>query len=170
MAPKVILRGYSCGHQRIRLGSQRDCYLRAKEALRQWQMFPPDFVDLIWPCPIETGRVRVATLFRAPGFWTLNPCRIVYTVDIQDEWERFGFAYGTVGRHLASGEELFVVEYNHADESVWYEIYCFSKVNHWLSVAAYPYLRLQQHQFRILSTQAMKRAVANPSTTTAKSS
>lgn len=159
--------GFTCGRQRVKLGTGRACYLRSKKALQQWKMFPSEFVELIWPCPIEKGQV-VATLFRAPGCWTLNPCRIVYTIDDLEpdnqgqDIERFGFAYGTVGRHLASGEERFSIEYHHADESVWYEIYCFSKAKHWLAICAYPYLRLQQHRFRGLSAQAMKRTVAEP--------
>lgn len=127
-------------------------------------MFPEEFVDLVWPCPLKPGNV-VATLFQAPGFWTVNPCRIVYTFDEvlagdqTGDVEQFGFAYGTVGKHLATGEERFTVEYHHNCESVWYEIRCFSRVNHWLSRLAYPYLRAQQHRFRVLSTDAMKRSV-----------
>jgi uncharacterized protein (UPF0548 family) len=155
VGPQGLPSGFSCGYQRIQLGSGRVCYQHAKESLQAWKMFPPEFVDLIWPCPIEAGRV-VATLFRAPGVWTLNPCRIVYTIDDTGESEQYGFAYGTVGKHLASGEERFLVEYNPIDESVWYEVYCFSKVNQWLATAAYPYLRIQQHRFRVLSTRAMK--------------
>lgn len=132
-------------------------------------MFPAEFVDLVWPVPLEEGRV-VSTLFRAPGFWTLNPCRIVYTFDETTEQEgaavdRFGFAYGTVGNHLACGEERFSVEYHHNDESVWYEVYCFSKAEHWLAKLAYPYLRIQQHRFRGLSARAMQRAVVAQSET-----
>lgn len=156
--PGALPGGYTCGYSRVRLGSGRACYLRAKQAMRDWKMFPSDFVELVWPCPIEAGRV-VATLFRAPGFWTLNPCRIVYTIDSAAKREQFGFAYGTVGRHLASGEERFLVEYNHDDESVWYEIYCFSNANHWLSRVAYPYFRIQQHRFRIQSSRSMQQAV-----------
>ena len=155
--------GYTRGRQRVQLGTGRACYLDAKRCLAEWKMFPRGFVELVWPCPLETGRV-VATLFQAPGFWTLNPCRIVYTFDEPVEAEgramdRFGFAYGTVGSHLACGEEKFSVEYHHDDESVWYEVDCFSKADHWLSKVAYPYLRLQQHRFRRLSALAMQQSV-----------
>ena len=159
--------GYTCARQRVLLGKGRATFLRAKASLQAWEMFPSEFVDLIWPVPLETGRV-VATLFHGPGFWTLNPCRIVYTIDDVKEGQgvsvaRYGFAYGTVGNHLASGEERFIVEFNHRDESVWYEVYCFSKACHWLAKAAYPYLRLQQHRFRRLSAKAMQHAARTPS-------
>ena len=151
--------GFTCGQKRVCLGKGREVFLRARQNLVDWKMFPADFVDVIWPCPIEVGRV-VATLFRAPGFWTLNPCRIIYTLDeTVNSVERFGFAYGTVGSHLASGEERFTVEHNHEDDSVWYEVYCFARADHWLAKLAYPYLRVQQHRFRKLSAQAMQRGV-----------
>ena len=159
--------GYTIGSERVCLGHGRETFLRAKAALRDWKMFPEHFVELVWPGPIEVGQV-VATMFRAPGFWTLNPCRIVYTVDQTVETdnettlEQFGFAYGTVGNHLACGEEKFVVEYDYADESVWYEVVCFSRADHWLALLAYPYLRLQQHRFRKLSGKAMQAAVKEP--------
>lgn len=150
--------GYTCGHQRVCLGSGREVFLKARQNLLDWRMFPSEFVDIVWPCPLEVGRV-VATLFRAPGFWTLNPCRIVYTLDeVLDNVERFGFAYGTIGNHLAAGEERFTVEHNHDDDTVWYEIYCFSRADHWLAKLAYPYLRIQQHRFRSLSARAMRQA------------
>lgn len=155
--------GYTCARQRIELGNGRNVFLRARQCLLEWKMFPPEFVDLIWPIPIEQGRV-VTTLFHAPCFWTLNPCRIVYTIDDVMEQdgeslERFGFAYGTVGDHLACGEERFTVEFDHDDGSVWYEVYCFSRAAHWLAKLAYPYLRIQQYRFRRLSARAMQRAV-----------
>lgn len=156
--------GFSVGRHRVLLGYGNDVYDRGKNALEQWQMFPPQFVDLIWPGPIEVDRV-VATLFYAPGFWTLNPCRIVYTIDDAtstdgDRSKRFGFAYGTIGNHLACGEERFVVEHNLSNDTVSYEVYCFSRPAHWISKLAYPYLRIQQHRFRALSALAMQRAAA----------
>ena len=65
-----------------------------------------------------------------------------------------------LGRHLACGEERFTVEFNHSDQTVWYEVYCFSRAKHWLAKLAYPYLRLQQSRFRHLSALAMQRSVA----------
>ena len=151
--------GYTCGQQRCRLGTGREVFLQAKQNLRDWKRFPAEFVDLIWPVPFETDRV-VATLFRTPFFWTLNPCRIVYSIDeTLDDVERFGFAYGTVGKHLAAGEERFTVEHDQRDDSVWYEVYCFSKADHWLAKAFYPYLRIQQARFRRLSAIAMQREI-----------
>ena len=158
--------GYSFGYRRLQIGQGQSDFDRAVSALRDWQMFPEHFVELIWPTDLVEGNI-VATLFRAPGFWTLNPCRMVYTVDGPLErkhrpYRAFGFAYGTVGSHLAKGEERFTVEIDSQDETVWYEVCCFSRARHWLAKAAYPYFRLQQHRFRRLSGIAMKEFVAKP--------
>ena len=162
--------GYSCDRRRVCLGRGREVFLRAKRNLSDWRMFPAKFAEVIWPGPIESGRV-VATLFQAPGFWTVNPCRIVYAIDeTRNLVEQFGFAYGTVGSHLAAGEERFLVEHDHSDDSVWYEVYCFSRAAHWLSKLAYPYFRIQQYRFRRLSALAMLNATRSSNERLAASS
>ena len=35
---------------------------------------------------------------------------------------KFGFAYGTLPDHAATGEERFLIEWNQDDDSVWYDI------------------------------------------------
>jgi hypothetical protein len=45
--------------------------------------------------PIQVGQ-DIAVVARLMGFWWLNACRIVYTVDKPAE---FGFAYGTLDWH-----------------------------------------------------------------------
>lgn len=152
--------GYVVGRQRVLLGHGMATFERARANLQAWRMFPTDFVDLVWPIPFEPGRV-VATLFRAPGFWTLNPCKIVCAFDetaAQGAYDRFGFSYGTLDAHLASGEERFSIDFCHKDESVWYDILCFSRAQHWVAKMAYPYLRIQQDRFRKLSAVAMQSA------------
>ena len=56
-------------------------------------------------------------LARVLGMWTLNAARVVFVID---EPGRFGFAYGTLPRHVESGEERFLVERDAAGE-VYYE-------------------------------------------------
>lgn len=164
----VVPRGFLAGKNRVKLGHGRMVYLNAKRAHADWKMFPAEFVDLIWPHTVQEGRV-VATLFYAMGVWTLNPCRVIYTFDgsdpTNDQIERCGFAYGTIGPHLAAGEERFTIEYDHTDESVWYEVYSFSRANRWLSKLTYPYMKWVQKRFRHLSAQAMQNAVASMNTT-----
>jgi hypothetical protein len=40
---------------------------------------------------------------------------------------RYGFAYGTLPEHAEAGDERFAVELRPEDETVWYDIYAFSR-------------------------------------------
>lgn len=155
--------GYVIDHNRIQLGRGRQTFERAKTAVRQWQMFHFDWLQLCWPdtCP-EVG-ATVAVLIRRLGVWSLNACRIVYLLDESGPIDRFGFAYGTLPDHAERGEERFCVEWQHADDTVWYDILAFSRPNQLPAKLAYPYVRQLQRRFAAASKQAMLQAV-NPQT------
>jgi len=150
--------GYTVDHNRVKLGQGAATYERAKNALRQWKMFQMPWIDLCWPdTPIETGAM-VAVLISHFGFWSLNACRIVYVIGDPDDRERYGFAYGTLPEHGEIGEERFSVEWNPADQSVWYDLYAFSRPGP-AARLGYPLLRLLQKRFARESTEAMRRFV-----------
>ena len=73
--------------------------------------------------PVAAGTV-VAVLIRHLGFWSLNGCRVVYSVGGFDGEARFGFAYGTLTNHAESGEELFEVFLDPQTEDVMYQNPC----------------------------------------------
>jgi uncharacterized protein (UPF0548 family) len=149
---------------RVCVGHGAEGFAVAQRAVRQWKMFPEEMVELFFrDRPVEVGTM-VAVLFRAPGFWSLNPARILYVIDEEierkgDLVQRFGFAYGTMADHLECGEEQFLVEWNHVDDSVWYHLTAYSRPRHWIVWLGYPYARMQQARFRRLSGDAMQRAV-----------
>jgi uncharacterized protein (UPF0548 family) len=151
---------YTADHNRERIGDGRTSFERAKDAIRQWKMFDLSFIELYFDnTPIEIGQT-VAILIRHFGFWSLNAARIVYPLDESTkDIERFGFAYGTLTEHGERGEERFSVEYHKADESVWYDLYAFSRPNHILAKIGYPLSRYLQKEFARQSKLAMKRAV-----------
>ena len=152
-------KGYDADRCRICLGQGPEVYDQAKAAVRRWAMFPAEMVELFWPdAAIEIGTV-VAALFKAGCLWSLNPCRIVYAVDEAGDIERFGFSYGTLPGHLECGEERFTVEWHHADDSVWYELFAISRPRHWLARIGYPIVRREQKRFRELSGRSMQRSV-----------
>jgi uncharacterized protein (UPF0548 family) len=167
LAKASIARGWNVDHERVLIGRGQDAFESAKQAIREWRMFPPEVATLCWPdCPIESGRL-VAVLYRAqPALcWMLFPARIVYTIDEQvsdvaQGVDRFGFAYGTVADHPESGEERFLVEWDRATDEVWYDLLAISKPAHWLARLGYPYTRYEQARFRRLSCQAMVQAVS----------
>lgn len=148
--------GYCQDQIKIELGRGQATFERARIAIQQWEMFPRSMVELFWPTvPVAQGSV-VAVLFRGYGFWSLNPARIVYTVDETGQIDRYGFAYGTLPGHLESGEERFCVSWDHATDRVHYQIDVFSRPNHWFVWLGYPLARLEQARFRKLSARAMK--------------
>src|SRR5687768_7381014 len=153
--------GYNVDHNRILLGHGAEAYSRAKQAVREWKMFDFPWVSLCWhETPIEEGET-VAVLVRHLGFYSLNAARVVYVVDETGALDRFGFAYGTLTEHGERGEERFSVEYHRAGGEVWYDLYAFSRPNHFLARLGYPFSRLLQKRFAAESKNAMLRAVVN---------
>ena len=149
---------YALDHHRVQLGRGPDLFEAAKAALRRWEMFRVDWLDLCWPdAPIEAGSA-VAVLARIGGLWSLNPCRVVYRIDEAGEVERFGFAYGTLPGHAACGEERFTVERDLVDETVAYDLLAFSRPAGALVQLGLPVLRHLQGRFARDSLDAMRRA------------
>lgn len=123
-------------------------------------MFNMPWLRLCWPtAPIRVG-TEVAVLVHHFGFFSLNACRIVYVVDEVGSANRFGFAYGTLQEHAERGEERFTVEWNRADDSVWYSILAFSRPRETLARLVYPLSRLLQARFADGSKRAMLKAVS----------
>ena len=149
--------GYNLDHNRIKLGEGTESFQRAKQAIRQWKMFDFPWLQLCWPdSPTEVG-TTVAVLVSHLGFWSLNASRIVYVVDEPGPIEKYGFAYGTLPGHAEVGEERFTVEFDSADQSVWYDIYAFSRPTA-LARLAYPFARSLQERFAADSKAAVLRA------------
>src|ERR1700731_4891378 len=95
--------------------------------------------------PIEVG-TTVALVVRHWEFWSVNSCRIAYVIAEHRQQEAFGFAYGTLADHTEMGEERFSGEYNSRDQSVWYDLYAFSRPRP-LVRTAYPLARMLQRRF-----------------------
>ena len=153
--------GFDCDHNRFLLGSGAPVFERAIRAVRSWQMFAQPRIQLCWPtAPIEP-EANVAVAFHHYGvFWSLNAARIVYTIDDHSDVHRIGFAYGTLADHAECGEERFLVEWNRADDGVYYDLFAFSRPRHPLARIAKPLVRRMQKRFVHESQQAMLRAVS----------
>jgi uncharacterized protein (UPF0548 family) len=151
--------GFIIDRTRIVLGAGETVFEAAKSALRRWQQFRLGWVEAWSPeTPLEVGQV-VVIMGRAMGFWWLNSCRIVYTVDESGETTKFGFAYGTLPGHVESGEERFLIEWDQDSDQVFYDILAFSKPNHLLTRLGYPIVRRKQKRFGRDSAASMFRAV-----------
>src|SRR6185503_2693933 len=154
--------GYTLDHNRVQLGVGKECFDQAVDAIRSWKQF-----DLGWvqaapdDTPIKVD-AAVAVVARHMGFWSLNVSRIVYIIEEQGPLEKFGFAYGTLKSHVERGEERFTVEWNRADDSVWYDILAFSRPNLRLIQLGKPYARRLQKRFAKDSLKRMLAIVKGP--------
>ncbi len=106
--------------------------------------------------PVAVGRT-VAVQARTFGFWSLNACRIVYVIDEDEPVKRFGFAYGTLPDHVERGEERFLIAW-HPDDSVWYDIFAFSRPRHAMVRMGFPVAPRLQRRFARDSLNAMQAA------------
>lgn len=150
--------GYNIDHNRIRLGEGEQVFKQAAAGMRSWQMFNLGWLEICWPdAPIKVGST-VGVLCLHFGFWSCHPARIVYVIDeADDRARRFGFAYGTLPAHDEKGEERFLIEWLHEDDSVWYDILAFSRPATVLAKLGYPLVRMLQKRFGRDSKQAMLR-------------
>jgi len=140
------------------LGHGDVVFSQAVKAVRQWRMFDMSWIHLCWrDTPIQAG-AAVAVLVSHIGFWSLNACRIVYVIEERGTCKKYGFAYGTLPQHGEVGEERFTVEFQCDDQSVWYDIYTFSRPGA-VAKLSYPYARILQKRFARDSMGSMMRAI-----------
>jgi len=150
--------GYNVDHNRIRLGQGGKAFTAARAAIRSWEMFRMPWIELCWPDVPIAINATVAVLVSHLGFWSLNACRILYVIEEVGPVEKYGFAYGMLQGHAEFGEERFTVEYDQADQSVWYDLYAFSRPG-FAARLGYPFSRALQRRFARDSKAAMQRAV-----------
>jgi len=153
-------RGFKVDEANGVVGRGAPDFERAKLALAAWRHFDFGWVEL-FPrgAAIEPGSV-VAVMVHHLGFWSLNGCRVVYTLGDRQTGSTFGFAYGTLTNHAETGEENFEVSLRPETEEVIYRIRAVSKPRAALAKLGYPLTRMLQARFRRDSIAAMIKGVA----------
>jgi uncharacterized protein (UPF0548 family) len=147
--------GYTIDHNRACLGCGVEVFRRATELLNDWQMFGLGWVE-VFPKNIRIeADATVAVLVHHFGFWSLNATRVIY---VFEEARRYGFAYGTLQDHAEQGEERFSIEWS-SDDSVWYDLFAFSRPRQWQARIAWPVSRLLQKRFASDSKSSMTAAI-----------
>lgn len=137
------------------VGQGRDAFERASAAIAGWKQFDLGWIEVYPPRPPLAPGTVVAVLARHVGFWSLNGCRIVYTIEADNQ---FGFAYGTLTNHAESGEEIFQVALHPQTGSVSYQILVTSRPHASMARLGAPIARRLQARFRRESAAAMTRA------------
>lgn len=153
-------RGFKVDEASGVIGHGQQAFERAKLALSEWRHFDFGWVELFpHGAPIEPGSI-VAILVHHLGFWSLNGCRVVYTLGDRQTGASFGFAYGTLNNHAELGEEIFELSLKPETDEVVYRIRAVSKARATLARLGYPFTRMLQARFRRDSIAAMTKAVA----------
>jgi uncharacterized protein (UPF0548 family) len=135
------LPGYHHARAARSLGQGDAVFAAACAGIRGWQLHRGQgFRVAPADPPIAVGTEVVTAIPLAGPVHVLAACRIVGVVDQAD---RYGFAYGTLQVHPASGEEAFVVERT-ADGEVRAVITAFSRPRHPLVRLGGPVARRQQ--------------------------
>jgi uncharacterized protein (UPF0548 family) len=129
--------GYRHVRRERRIGSGRDRFDQAAAAVMRYGMLRG--AGLRVSATTEVAQVGTDVLGRLGPFRA--PCRVVYVVD---EPDRRGFAYGSLPGHAVSGEEMFGVRYDPADDAVYSEVVAFSRPATWWSQLGSPVLMLAQ--------------------------
>jgi uncharacterized protein (UPF0548 family) len=151
-------RGFDIDEQTAIVGRGEAAFVRATTALAEWRHFELGWVELFPKrASIAPGTV-VAVLPRHLGFWSLNGCRVVYSIGTHGD-QTFGFAYGTLTNHTETGEEIFQVSFRPETGEVSYLIRAVSKPRAALAKLGYPLARLLQARFRRDSARALRRAI-----------
>ena len=157
------LQGWSIDRTRSRVGSGREAYTRAVDALLSWRHFSFDWA--FTNAPKLQKDAPVVVIAKSLFLWSMNPLKITA---IEKDGppkgptqkavvrRRCGFAHTTVAGHQISGEERFTVEWRKDDDSVWYEVYTVSKPATLIAAVARPVLRFYQRKFVQESVVAMK--------------
>jgi uncharacterized protein (UPF0548 family) len=145
--------GFAQDRLRSRLGQGVPAFLAAKRAFERWVPFDLGWVRVANPeSLIALGQI-VAVEVKTLGRWTLNLSRIVETFDTAT---RFGFLYATTEKHVEEGEERFLLEFNPATGSVWYDLEAVSRPRHVLARLGLPVARAFQHRFARDSHRRMR--------------
>lgn len=145
--------------QVVAIGSGMEDFELARAALMSWRHLDIGWLAVDPRTPDVAAGSVVAVLVHHLGFWSLNACRVLYTVGPgAGDCARFGFAYGTLTNHAEGGEELFEV-FVEPGGRVMYRIRAVSWPRAALARAGYPLVRWLQARFRRDSAGAMKRAL-----------
>ena len=155
--------GYPLNRFRLRLGTGEQSYRRAVDALCAWEVYRLPWTRLVDSATEPRPGAVVAAVVNHFGFWSINPCRVVYRDEQESGAGRsFAFAIGTLPLHSERGEERFRVRWSRDDDSVWFDLLSFAAADHPLVRVTVPLMRRLQRRFAREAGAAMLRAVDTP--------
>ena len=163
---------YTIDRYGVELGRGPTMFERGCAAIDRFAMYPSPWTRVQRLEPGLRAGAVFATIVRHFGFYSVLPCRIVYTVDERETTteqaasqpvRRFGFALGTLPGHAECGEERFLIEWHRDSDIVNYRVVAFSRPNAPLARIGKPIARQLQKRFARDSVRSMVRAVGEVS-------
>lgn len=158
--------GYHVDRYAVELGRGADVFEAACQAVRAFAMYPRPWTRVHRAFDEPHAGAEFVAVIRHLGFWSANPCRIVYVIDQVDDgadgapaWQRYGFALGTLAGHAETGEERFEVYRDTRTDVVGYSVVAFSRPRALLARLGAPIARALQRRFGRDSRRAMVQAV-----------
>ncbi|WP_306362454.1 DUF1990 family protein [Nocardia sp. CC227C] len=133
--------GYHHFRIRRRIGSGRAVFERAGADIRAYRMQRGTGIFRAASTPVAEVGTRLTVRLGAGPFGITAPCQVVYVLE---ESDRLGFAYGTLPGHPECGEEVFAVEHDPADGSVYGVVAAFSRPGAWYTRLGGPAVRIIQ--------------------------
>ncbi|WP_062993450.1 DUF1990 family protein [Nocardia anaemiae] len=138
---EVLPAGYHQFRLRRRIGSGRALFERAGAEILAYRMQKGTGIFREADTPTAEPGTRLTVRLGIGPVGITAPCRIVYVLA---EPDRRGFAYGTLPGHPEIGEELFAVEYDPTDDSVYGMVTAFSRPGAWYVRLGGPVVRTIQ--------------------------
>lgn len=146
--------GYDIDRYDADLGRGARVFERGRAAIADFVMYPPAWTLIVSDGPLAEGLV-FASVIRHLGFWSINPGRVIYTIDDPD---CFGFAFGTLPGHSERGEERFAVVRDPETDRVEFDALAFSRPEAPLARLGEPIARALQRRFARDAAAAMRAA------------
>lgn len=134
--------GYRHIRRTMRLGSGRDRFGRAADALLAWDLHRRAGLTVTTASPTAKLDADVILGWGVGRLRLPVPCRVVRVVD---EPSLRGFAYGTLPGHPETGEESFMIRLDDGGD-VHMDIVAFSRPARWYSRLGGPVARLVQRR------------------------
>ena len=150
--------GYRHDRYERRLGRGDEVLERAVAALRAWQAQIGAGARVFPDGARVAAEDTIVMLIRVGGLWAMLPCRVVY---VDEEPERFAFAYGTLPGHPERGEAAFRIERDGTGD-VFFRVVSFSRTVDPLARLASPVTRLIQQRVTTRYLDAIAAASGPP--------
>ncbi|PSC68732.1 hypothetical protein C2E20_7698 [Micractinium conductrix] len=142
--------GFMVTTNRKKIGEGQRTYDAAVKAIKAWQ-----HLQLGWNCttgPAQRPGVVICSATQTVVPWSVLPAQVTYSTEgaadfgPKDKGRRFALGLSSLHGHQLAGEERFSVEL-HADGSVFYDIYLFSRPDTLLAWASLPVVKVMQIRY-----------------------